>query len=253
MNDLGMKNVLRQYIPNYITFLSLGLGLVSIVLSIQEYIYLAGILILASAIFDSFDGFFARKLDLESAFGLQLDSLTDIVCFGVAPIVLISQHLNLQQRFSFWLIPLFLMIIWAGAFRLARFNLQPPKESSTGSSLGLTISLAGLIMTSMILSDLTQTGADYPLPVIMGQILLLCFLMVSRIRFPEISWFVPHWSLYIIFGIALVIVSVKYSVFTAIWNFWLVILGASIIQYLIAEGKKKETRNNGNKGNQNDQ
>lgn len=239
MNNTGTNKKLRQYLPNYITFLSLGFGLVSIVMSIQEYIFLAGMFIIGASILDSLDGFSARKLNLESTFGLQLDSLTDMVSFGVAPIVLVTQHLHLQDRFSLWLLPVFLLQIWGGAFRLARFNLQPPKESSTGSSLGLTISLSGLILTLMILSDLTQTGDDYPLLVIMGQILLLCFLMVSRIRFPALSWFVPHWSLYIVYGIAVVIIVIQFSVFTAIWNFWLCILGASIIQHLILARQDK--------------
>jgi len=239
MNDSGIKMDLRQYIPNYITFLSLGFGLVSIVLSIKEYIYVAGILILLSAVLDSLDGFSARKLNLESPFGLQLDSLTDMVCFGVAPIVLVTQHLHLQDRFSFWLLPFFLLLIWSGAFRLARFNLQLPKVSSSGSSLGLTISLSGLILTLMILSDLTQTGDDYPLVVIMGQILLLCFLMVSRIRFPALFWFVPHWSLYIVYGIVVLIVAIQFSIFTAGWNFWLGILGVSIIRHLVLARREK--------------
>ena len=232
----------RQYFPNYITFTSLGFGLVSIVLSIRELIFLAGLLIIGSSILDSMDGFFARKLNLESGFGLELDSLTDIVCFGVAPIVLISQHLHLQDRFSYWLLPLLLLLIWSGAFRLARFNLQLPKESSTGSSLGLTISLSGLILVLMVLSDLTQTGDDYPLALIMGQILVLCFLMVSRIKFPALSWFVPHWSLYILYAVAIVILTLRFSVFIAVWTLWLCVLAASIIQYFICGRWDKETK-----------
>jgi len=241
MSDPDTKKKLHHYLPNYITFLSQGFGLVSIVLSIREHIFLAGMLIIGASILDSLDGFSARKLNLESTFGLHLDSLTDMVCFGVAPIVLVSQHLQLQDRFSYWLVPFFLLQIWAGGFRLARFNLQPPKESSTGSSLGLTISLAGLAMTLMILSDLTQTGTDYPLMIIMGQILLISFLMVSRIRLPALSWFVPHWSLYILYGIALVVISLKFSIFTALWNFWMVIVGASILQHFIVKRLKKHS------------
>jgi len=239
MNNSKEKIGLGKYLPNYITFLSLGFGLISIVLSTQENILWAGLCIIISSILDSLDGSIARRLSLESAFGLHLDSLTDMVSFGVAPIVLVLQHLQLQERFSFWLIPFFLLQIWGGAFRLARFNLQPPKESSTGSSLGLTISLSGLILALMILSDLTQTGDDYPLVVIMGQILLLSFLMVSKIRFPALSWFVPHWSLYIAYGVAIMIVVIRFSVFTAVWNFWLCILAASIIQHLILARQEK--------------
>lgn len=230
---------LRQYLPNYITFLSLGFGLVSIVFSIRELIVPAGLLIIGSSILDSLDGFSARKLNLESSFGVELDSLTDLVCFGVAPIVLISQHLYLQERFSFWLIPIFLLMIWAGAFRLARFNLQPPKQNSAESSLGLTISLSGLVLTLLVLSDTVQNGSDYPLVVFVGQILLLCFLMASRIRFPELSWFVPHWILYFVYGIAVLIISMSYSIYTALWNLWMIVLAASIIQHFIVVGRTK--------------
>ena len=230
---------LRQYLPNYITFLSLGFGLVSIVFSIRELIVPAGLLIIGSSILDSLDGFSARKLNLESSFGVELDSLTDLVCFGVAPIVLISQHLYLQERFSFWLIPFFLLMIWAGAFRLARFNLQPPKQSSAESSLGLTISLSGLILTLLVLSDTVQNGSDYPLVVFIGQILLLCFLMASRIRFPELSWFVPHWILYFVYGLAVLIISMSFSIYTALWNLWMIVLAASIIQHFIIVGRTK--------------
>ncbi len=228
-----MNNDLRKYLPNYITFLSLGFGLISIVLSIREHILLAGLSIIGSLMLDSLDGFSARKLNLESTFGLELDSLADMVCFGVAPIVLVSQHLHLQNRFSYWLLPFFLLLIWSGAFRLARFNLQPPKENSMGSSVGLTITLSGLIMTLMILSDLFQTGDDYPLAVIIGQILILCLLMASRIKFPSFSWFAPHWTLYILYSVIILILTMRFSVFNALWTFWLCILTASIIQHFI--------------------
>jgi CDP-diacylglycerol--serine O-phosphatidyltransferase len=234
-----MNITLKQYIPNYITFISLGLGLVSIVFSIQGQILLAGMMIVTAVIFDSFDGFIARRLRLESPFGMELDSLTDMVCFGVAPVVLLSQHLHLQDRFTYWLVPLFLIQVWSGAFRLARFNLQPPKESSAGPSLGLTISLSGLILTLMVLSDLTQAGDDYPLAVFIGLILLLSFSMVSRIRIPALAWFVPHWALYILYGLALVALTIWYSIFTAVWFIWLGILAASILKHFI-QGSHEE-------------
>ncbi len=232
MNNTDKNRDLRQYLPNYITFFSLGFGLVSIVLSVQEYIFLAGLFVIACVILDSLDGYFARKLDLESIFGLELDSLTDIVCFGVAPIVLISQHLHLQGKFTFWLLPFFLIHIWSGAFRLARFNLQPPKTSSNDGTMGLTISQGGTILALMILSDISQPGHSYSVGIIAILVLLLDYLMVSRVRFPSTSWFVPHWGIYIVYLIAAVILTIVFSFFTMVWILWLCILAASIIRYL---------------------
>lgn len=228
-----IKNIeLGKYLPNYITFLSLGFGMVSIILSARENIFLAGSFIVVASILDSLDGYSARKLHLESSFGLQLDSLTDMVCFGVAPIVLVSQYLDLQNRFTFWLLPVFLIDIWAGAFRLARFNLQPPKENSKGSSLGITISAAGVILALMILADISQTYFSFPVLVIIPMILLLSFLKTSRVMFPPFTWFIPHpafYVLYLIIGVTLTFIS---SIFAAAWILWLCIIAASICRHL---------------------
>ncbi len=232
MSKYFKNNDIGKYLPNYITFLSLGFGMVSIILSAREYIFLAGSFIVVASILDSLDGYSARKLSLESYFGLQLDSLTDMVCFGVAPIVLISQYLHLQNRFTFWLLPVFLIDIWAGAFRLARFNLQPPKESSKGSSLGMTISAAGVILALMILSDISQAYFSFPVLVVILMILLLSFLKISRVMFPPFSWFIPHPAFYVVYLIFAVILTYVSSVFAAAWFLWLCVVAASICRHL---------------------
>ncbi len=229
-----------RYLPNYITFLSLGFGLISIILSSREYIFLAGSLIVVASILDMLDGYSARKLSLESYFGLQLDSLTDMVCFGVAPIVLISQYLYLQNRFTFWLLPIFLIDIWAGAFRLARFNLQPPKESSNGGTLGMTISAAGIVLALMILSDISQANFSYPVFVMILMVLLLSFLKVSRVKFPPSSWFIPHPAFYVMYMIIAVILTYVSSIFTAALILWLCIVVASICRHLILVVSKEK-------------
>jgi CDP-diacylglycerol---serine O-phosphatidyltransferase len=232
MNNSKKSSRFGKFFPNYITFLSLGFGLVSIILSTQEQIYFAGLFIVVASVFDSLDGYFARRLGLESSFGLHLDSLTDMVCFGVAPILLISQHLYLQNKFTFWLLPLFLVEIWAGAFRLARFNLQPPKLSSSAGSMGMTISQGGLIIALMILSDITQVDYSYPVGIMIFLVLVLSYLMVSKVIFPPFSWFVPHPAIYGVYLVIGVILTFLFSFFTAAWILWLGILAAYISRYL---------------------
>jgi len=232
MSNFKISDRLGKFFPNYITFLSLGFGLVSIVLSTQENIFLAGLFIVIASVFDSLDGYFARRLSLESTFGLHLDSLTDMVCFGVAPIVLISQHLYLQNKFTFWLLPLFLIEIWAGAFRLARFNLLPPKLSSTAGSMGMTISQGGLIIALMVLSDISQPDYSYPIGIMIFLVLVLSYLMVSKMKFPPFSWFVPHPAIYGVYLVIAVILTLVFSIFTAAWILWLGILVVYISRYL---------------------
>jgi CDP-diacylglycerol--serine O-phosphatidyltransferase len=140
---------MRQQIPNLFTLANLFLGCMAIVqimqsglslsidpsgenlVEIPEQIYLASILIAAAAIVDFFDGFVARLLKVPSEMGKQLDSLADVVSFGVAPGLIIYQFLRLSfaqkagglDISSAFLLPAFL-VPCAGAYRLARFNID---------------------------------------------------------------------------------------------------------------------------------
>ena len=83
------SSYLSKYIPNSITILSLCCGLTSIRFAINEDWKIAIYLIIFAAVFDFFDGWFARKLKGGSNFGAELDSLSDFISFGVAPSLLI--------------------------------------------------------------------------------------------------------------------------------------------------------------------
>ena len=83
------SNNIIKFIPNTITILSLCCGFTSIRFSLSEEWQIAIFLIILAAIFDFFDGWFARKLKGNSNFGAELDSLSDFISFGVAPALLI--------------------------------------------------------------------------------------------------------------------------------------------------------------------
>ena len=203
-----MNNKISHYIPNSLTYLSLACGLGSIILSNQAYLFQAGLLILVSFIFDSLDGFFARKLNAETKLGLQLDSLTDMVSFGIAPLLLVFNHLNPRGFSSFWIFPLLILFAWAGAFRLARFNLQPLKTSSHDDSLGLSITQAGVTLSLAVLSDLSYPNYSLPNGVYVVLLLALSYLMASRICFPSMLWFFPtklHLAVLILLGLLMLL------------------------------------------------
>ncbi len=198
-----MNNKIRHYIPNSLTYLSLACGLGSIILTNQEYLFQAGLLILISLILDSLDGFSARKLNEETNLGLQLDSLTDMVSFGVAPLLLVFHHLNARGFASYWIFPLLILSAWAGAFRLARFNLQPPKTSSYDDSLGLSITQAGITLSLAVLSDLSYSNYSLPNGLYIVLLLVLSYLMASKICLPSIFWLFPskiHFAVYLLIG-----------------------------------------------------
>ena len=119
---------------------------------IPESIYLASIFIAIAAVIDFLDGFVARLLKASSEMGKQLDSLADVVSFGVAPGMIVYQFLRLsfaQQGdgldiSTLWLMPAFI-IPCAGAYRLARFNIDT--EQSFGFK-GVPIPAAGLFIAA---------------------------------------------------------------------------------------------------------
>ncbi len=214
-----MNSKYRYLVPNGITFISLTCGIVSILLSATDQFQPAGILILASYILDLFDGAMARKLKAGSEFGLQLDSLVDMVSLGTAPAVLIFMHLRAEGLTMSWVWPFAVLIPLAGAFRLARFNLLPPKQTGNTDSVGLTISTGGATLALAVMSDLaipSDSISDY------WYILLLIAvsaLMVSKIAFPSFVWVFSgrrkNAVILSLFGISLMITS-----FFSAWFFW---------------------------------
>lgn len=159
-----------KQIPNIFTLLNLLFGCIAIIMIVQpgltitsdetgasfviipEKIFLGSVFIGLAAVVDFLDGFVARWLRATSEIGKQLDSLADVVSFGVAPGMIVFQFLRLsyaQQENGLdisliWLVPAF-VIPCAGAFRLARFNIAPP---STKGFTGVPIPAAGLLIAS---------------------------------------------------------------------------------------------------------
>lgn len=123
------------------------------IVSIPEKIWLGSLFIFFAAIVDFLDGFLARKLGASSEMGLQLDSLADVVSFGVAPSMIIYQFLRLAfasdengiNISSAWLYPVF-VIAASGAYRLARYNITNHQQSK--NFIGVPIPAIGLVLAS---------------------------------------------------------------------------------------------------------
>ena len=215
-----MNSKYRYLIPNGITFISLTCGLISILLSAKGNFIPAGALILASFVLDLFDGFSARILKAGSEFGLQLDSLVDMVSLGVAPSVLVFMHLQTEGVPMVWVWPASILVTLAGAFRLARFNLLPPKETGNKDSVGLTISSGGASIALAVLSDLVFPDIfEIPDILYIPFLLSITFLMVSKVAFPSVFW-VFSGRKRNAFLIAMFAVTIyQFSLFNA-WFFW---------------------------------
>ena len=214
-----MNSKYRYLVPNGITFISLTCGLISILLSANGNFIPAGVLILASFVLDLFDGFSARILKAGSEFGLQLDSLVDMVSLGVAPSVLVFMHLQVEGVSMIWVWPVSITIALAGAFRLARFNLLPPKESGDKDSVGLTISSAGASIALAVLSDLAFPLVEIPDILYIPFLLSITILMVSKVAFPSFFWVFSSKRRNALLIALFAITIIRFSFFNA-WFFW---------------------------------
>lgn len=125
---------IRKHIPNTITSLNLLCGVLSLVWSLHlKQPALALWFILAAALFDFFDGLAARLLHVSSPYGKELDSLADVVSFGVAPAALVYSAFVLNSGMPphwMWMAsPIFLTAVFAG-LRLAKFNIDTRQTTS---------------------------------------------------------------------------------------------------------------------------
>lgn len=139
---------ITKHIPNALTSLNLLLGCFAIMHALDGSLYLAAYLIAAAAVIDFFDGFVARLLNAQSPIGQQLDSLADVVSFGVAPgfifyyfagVCLNSDSFCITPYFAF-LIPIF------SAIRLAKFNID---TRQTYGFIGLPTPANALLIASI--------------------------------------------------------------------------------------------------------
>lgn len=166
-----------KMIPNMFTLGNLYCGFLSVGFAAVGHYKNAAILILIGMMLDSMDGRLARMLNADTALGKELDSLADIVTFGVAPSFLVYYtyffQFELLGLMVAGLFPLF------GAYRLARFNISSNK-SSLNYFIGVPITAAG-----GIIALLTLFGDRIPQIVTTVIFTALCFLMVSKIRIPS--------------------------------------------------------------------
>jgi CDP-diacylglycerol--serine O-phosphatidyltransferase len=167
--------------PNSISLGNLFFGLYAIRLAIGGNALPAAYAILAAMFFDFLDGAAARVLHAESEFGSQLDSLVDLVSFGIAPVILASM-LFLQEGKTLWWVT-GLLYAGCGVIRLARHNVHS-KETGKGHFSGLPIPAAAGLIVSSVIAYLT-TGALLLLFSIQISMVTTAFLMVSRIRYPR--------------------------------------------------------------------
>ena len=184
-----------KHIPNSITCCNLLSGCISIVLSCSGRLEYAGIMIFIAAVFDFFDGFAARLLKAYSPLGAHLDSLSDVVSFGVAPSFIMYKYLTkLPLVDSSYMLRIaginvlpFLALFLAvfAALRLAKFNID---ERQTTSFIGLPTPAMGIFVASLPFTlrneSLAFMGGLLNSPLfLLAIVAIFSYLMISEIPF----------------------------------------------------------------------
>ena len=138
--DSTVKKI-KSHAANLITLCNMAFGGASIMATLNELYSYSVLFIFIAAFLDSYDGKVARKFNQESELGKQLDSMGDIISFGVAPALLMYEVAVID--FGVAAMAMTVLYISCGALRLARFNVM----ESTGYFIGLPITAAGTLLT----------------------------------------------------------------------------------------------------------
>jgi len=168
--------MITKSLPNIFTLGNLFLGVLAIIFTFNDKADVAAVLVIVAMLLDGLDGRVARALNVQSEFGKELDSLSDVISFGVAPAFIMYYVAFLDiNSYAAWVITAIFPI--CGAIRLARFNVI---AGVPGYFIGLPIPAAG-----GILSTLALFHSDVNVYILMFSTVLLSYLMVSRLKYPN--------------------------------------------------------------------
>jgi CDP-diacylglycerol--serine O-phosphatidyltransferase len=169
--------MIAKSLPSLFTIANLFLGMVSIIFVFNGRPDLAAIMVIIAMLTDGLDGRVARALNVQSEFGKELDSLSDVISFGVAPAfimyVVAFQDLNAAAG---WIATAIFPI--CGALRLARFNVVT--NTTPGYFIGLPIPAAGGVLCTLALFHEQLSNV-----ILLLSTLLLSFLMISNVKYPN--------------------------------------------------------------------
>lgn len=167
-------------VPNLFTTLNLFCGFLSVTLSISGHFLYAAWIIFAATVLDGLDGKIARASGENTQFGLQMDSLSDLISSGMAPAILVYKFYFFQLGIT-GLFLSFLPLLFA-AFRLARFNVLVMENGNKSGFYGLPAPMAAVSISSVVI--LFETiHADFLLRTLVVIVPIISLLMASTIPY----------------------------------------------------------------------
>ncbi|HAK73416.1 MAG TPA: CDP-diacylglycerol--serine O-phosphatidyltransferase [Sporomusaceae bacterium] len=167
---------MRSFIPNALTALNIVLGVSALISTFNGAFSTAALLIVAALVADGLDGRVARYFNTSSEFGKELDSLCDVVSFGVAPAIL--AYVYALQEYGIVGVLAAAAFATCGALRLARFNVNTGVVK--GYFMGLPIPASGCVIATYVM-----LGIKSPSWLLLALTVIFAYLMVSTVRYPD--------------------------------------------------------------------
>jgi CDP-diacylglycerol---serine O-phosphatidyltransferase len=195
-----------RHLPNLLTSLNLLCGCLGIVLVLEDSVWPAAYFVWAACVFDFLDGFTARTLKVSSPIGKQLDSLADVVSFGLLPAVVMYKLWPAGE--SDWLPYFSFLLVVFSAIRLAIFNID---ETQTHSFRGLPTPANALFISALPLQTGWAESALNQSWVLLGITVIFSWLLVSPIRLFALKFKNYQWNenkirfIFLLLSIALLI------------------------------------------------
>lgn len=169
---------MKKHIPNIITCLNLLSGCIGILMLLKGDYYTAFICVFASGVFDFFDGFVARLLNVKGLMGKELDSLADVISFGLQPAILM--YVMFQKVTTNEYLPYlgFLIVVFS-ALRLAKFNID---ERQTSDFIGLNTPMNTFFIFSLPFIGEIYPNLIYSPYILIGITVIMSLLLVSELK-----------------------------------------------------------------------
>ncbi len=234
----------RYLLPNILTLAGVCLGISSIKFSIDGNFSLAVTLILFAAILDALDGRIARLIKGTSEFGKELDSLTDFVSFGIAPVfILYFWELNNYGKLG-WAITLIYSVCCV--LRLARFNLTKVDETEKWKNNffeGIPSPAGGLLILMPLIYELTDLSIKFDIKTYTPYLtILISILLVSKVptlSFKRIS-ISPKSTVFLLLGIGIIFIALLFYRLETLLIFGVVYLMSIPFSVLIYKNQSKK-------------
>jgi CDP-diacylglycerol--serine O-phosphatidyltransferase len=178
---------IKSHIPNAITLINLAVGVIGIIFVLQGELFSAAYFILLAAFFDFVDGFAARILRVQSELGKQLDSLADVVSFGVLPGVILFTMV--KENSTSEILPYFTLIVPVfSAYRLAKFNLDTRQSDQfiglpTPANALLISTLPQLALHFTALGEMINTPVFLVILAVISSFLLVAEIPLIALKF----------------------------------------------------------------------